>query len=1206
MDKKEEINLKENPKVNYSKPELEMLNYINEIADKMWKGHTAAMVGTGFSMNAKPKFETSKKILSWNELGLVFMDKLGIDKNETTFQDPIKLAGEISADFGENTLNQIIKNSIPDDEFEPTKLFEDFLKLNWNDIFTTNYDTLLERTAELVDLKHYSVVTKDSDLVNSPKPRIIKLHGSFPTTTPFIITEEQFRTYPKTHAAFVNTVQQSLVENILVLIGFSGTDPNFLNWIGWIRDNLGINFINKVYLISVDSISNAKRKLFNERNINVVDLTVFKNIMPNCTKTELVEFFVNELISRKSKDKLNWAFDLQSSEKYKDKSIKEITEIWKSERLSYPGWIILPKEQRRCLYNKTDSYLFNKLRTNEDSISYIFEFNWRIEKSLNLLHSEMVDAYLKVIDFNKDEEYEIPKELNNCKEKVYKILLSLLKSYREDGNIKVCNTIITSLKKYASDFSSNAYNEFQYEQILLAMNSLNVAHFIELIEQWDIKNSAYIWKIKKSALMAEIGNKSEALSILRQTLQDIRKNQGVKEIVDEYYLYSAESLCLSMISYIQNSILRRDKDEEYIDRTEIYERNSISRKYKCNIDDELNSFRFEDEDKFSESKNEFDIEKTTRTIRFGTSRIQEQSYTFIRFLEETGFPLKVGYTVIDTIKFTYAISEIIKYNSYFALTYLLRAYSENLIKKIVDRNILSYFSSEKVSEIVKALIENTLKLESELINSRPKALFAKNYIIPIPELISRLSTKCDSETKILIADFFKNLYETKLVTYLSNIDNALRRYIKTLTEDEKIVVLNKFLEIEYLEKSSLYLNPVLELNLKKSDTYSAQIRSSCNESMKQVFNKINVAKTDSEKIWYLSYLISLFYAGVLNEEENKMLGELLWSLNKDKNGFPNTPQLRKFIYLDISHPDNIDVDLLYSDYLKSSKIPINPKGDFTSSWYDPMYGIKDSKFLTDDYCLDILNQIEESWNKDAKLISTEDYFNPFIDLKESMRYWFYCEASILGKIIQYKREQLQDENSVLFPKKDFIKNILYDFYKNDINCLQSLLFLINIFPDDENDILNILIDSMYTGDENKMIGVYNSIISIYSNKIAISQSNDEKIKTSVLDGALWRTDRSLRFYLDICSYFVTEEIIKCDNRIYINKVLQVLKNLRIMINRNTLSIDDIIVLKKSGARLSYSLFKKYTSEPIPEELSNWKELCEDSEDFVEIRNEWIK
>ena len=33
------------------------------------------------------------------------------------------------------------------------------------------------------------------------------------------------------------------------------------------------------------------------------------------------------------------------------------------------------------------------------------------------------------------------------------------------------------------------------------------------------------------------------------------------------------------------------------------------------------------------------------------------------------------------------------------------------------------------------------------------------------------------------------------------------------------------------------------------------------------------------------------------------------------------------------------------------------------------------------------------------------------------------------------------------------------------------------------------------------------------------KSNDEKIKTSVLDGALWRTDRSLRFYLDIINVY---------------------------------------------------------------------------------------
>ena len=56
--------------------ETDTRNYINEIAEKLWSGHAAAMVGTGFSMNAKPKFESDKRIPLWNDLGLIFMKKL--------------------------------------------------------------------------------------------------------------------------------------------------------------------------------------------------------------------------------------------------------------------------------------------------------------------------------------------------------------------------------------------------------------------------------------------------------------------------------------------------------------------------------------------------------------------------------------------------------------------------------------------------------------------------------------------------------------------------------------------------------------------------------------------------------------------------------------------------------------------------------------------------------------------------------------------------------------------------------------------------------------------------------------------------------------------------------------------------------------------------------------------------------------------------
>lgn len=111
------------------------------------------------------------------------------------------------------------------------------LKLPWSYIFCTNYDTLLERTLPFIHERKYEIIRKIESIHGSHKPRIVKLHGSFPDTFPFTITGEDFRLYPTKFAPFVNMVQQSLVENIFCLIGFSGEDPNFLNWTGSIRDN---------------------------------------------------------------------------------------------------------------------------------------------------------------------------------------------------------------------------------------------------------------------------------------------------------------------------------------------------------------------------------------------------------------------------------------------------------------------------------------------------------------------------------------------------------------------------------------------------------------------------------------------------------------------------------------------------------------------------------------------------------------------------------------------------------------------------------------------------------------------------------------------------------------------------------------------------------------------------------------------------------
>lgn len=254
--------------------------YLTEIAERLYVGHASLMVGAGFSMNAKKGESTSKNFPSWNDLGDCFYQKLhgkDLGVKDKGYLDVLKLAEEVEATFGRPALNKILRDEIPNLEYQPSELHEKVLQLPWIDVFTTNYDTLLERTAEKILEQRYETVINKEDLVWSTKPRIIKLHGSFPSDRPFIITEEDYRKYPHEFAPFVNTVQQSLLENTLCLIGFSSNDPNFQKWIGWIRDNLGRDNSPKIYLIGKLSLSIGQKKLLEDRNIVPVDLSCFSD-----------------------------------------------------------------------------------------------------------------------------------------------------------------------------------------------------------------------------------------------------------------------------------------------------------------------------------------------------------------------------------------------------------------------------------------------------------------------------------------------------------------------------------------------------------------------------------------------------------------------------------------------------------------------------------------------------------------------------------------------------------------------------------------------------------------------------------------------------------------------------------------------------------------------------------------------------------------
>ena len=76
-----------------------LLPYLKEIAERLFSGHAAVMVGAGFSRNAKPKDGSGPSFLDWSELADQFYEKLHGEKpsSDSRYLNVLELAAEVKA-----------------------------------------------------------------------------------------------------------------------------------------------------------------------------------------------------------------------------------------------------------------------------------------------------------------------------------------------------------------------------------------------------------------------------------------------------------------------------------------------------------------------------------------------------------------------------------------------------------------------------------------------------------------------------------------------------------------------------------------------------------------------------------------------------------------------------------------------------------------------------------------------------------------------------------------------------------------------------------------------------------------------------------------------------------------------------------------------------------------------------------------------------
>lgn len=517
---------------------------LKKLAAALWQQDNtfqgaAVMVGAGFSRSAASNGDVNCRLPLWNDFSKTIAKELCSNIN-----DPLRLAEEYCAYFGKQTLHDLIKKEVNDSSWEPGELHKSLLELPWSEILTTNWDTLLERASKDVHQPVYSLVSKQEDLASARSPRIVKLHGTINVTEDLVFTQEDYRKYPQRYAAFVNFARQVFIENELCLLGFSGDDPNFLQWAGWVRDHLATNS-RRIYLVGALSLNSAKRKYLESINIAPIDLADLVAAYDdyNTKHTIATTIFIQELQKLKPKQSWEWTPAQQHP-----------TELstFEADRMSYPGWLVCPPMQRWSLQYQLHE-LFTLTRTldkmqQDNREKLLYEIAWRCDITYEVPPLWIAQKLIAICDPAK------PCTLTKKQQLEIAVLLMKNSIWHDTKDYDSIEQETISILEKQQKFWPESSNELIYHNALIARDKFDYFSLEKFVKELSTGDAT--WKLRKSSLLAEIGQFEKSKVLVAEAYQELLEQH--RQDRNSIYIFSRLAWAHFFIRGINISSPKRD------------------------------------------------------------------------------------------------------------------------------------------------------------------------------------------------------------------------------------------------------------------------------------------------------------------------------------------------------------------------------------------------------------------------------------------------------------------------------------------------------------------------------------------------------------------------------------------------------------------------------------------------------------------------
>lgn len=1204
--------------------------YVNELVNSLVAGHASILVGAGMSKNADPANDSIKAAMPlWLDLIDGFCDKLSIEYRDRKYLNTLTIAQEIEDSYGRPFLDKMIIDGLKDDSYMPSDIHVNLMSLPWSDVFTTNYDTLLERACEKVTQRKYQIVRDQKDLLySSGKPRLIKLHGSLPSNVPFIITEEDFRKYPNDHAPFVNTVQQSLLENSFYLVGFSGDDPNFLKWIGWIHDNLGIKNSPKIFLITHSQPSAAKVKNLTYKNIELIVLDKIDKYKNDSVSEEYRLFFKDLLDRVRDKSKIYGNWPEIKDALSKSNSIDEFYNKLKEIHQLYPGWIVAPYEKHSAISSLIseayDRLFFLKDKNKEEKeLDISYEYCWLhgiIGRPLFNDEASHLDKIAeryekKIEDAKASDNSEVIKQLKNKEDKYHSILLSLFKAYRISGDEVKWNALFEKLNQFDKKrlLNTDDHNEFAYEDILHDIYNLNFDRIGTKVEHLICDQNQGIWALRKASLLALDGQYNSALDLLSDSLNVIRYNILQNPSAHNFRYLSIENCLVTLHNFIVHVVeLHENKtatNYKPIENRDTYNNNDFiwyneNTHYAEILTD---NFEFLQDTIITPG---FDIGRENISTIIGRNNKELiNAFEFLGFRELTGIPFRLSFITYKEGVLG-AAKRLAFMNQLTPIVLAVLVDDNNLINEVCTRSFLASMSIEKIDNLcdqaVRAL-ENSISNKNVHKNRWDKSI--REFSVDImPELLSRLFYKCSENKFNDYVRLIKCLYQYRPNESLSNLS---RRLFKTIPLSILLESMHAFWNMPILNDNENQLNYYPECfvfiynrlaNLSNQNDLPGMYKQPMNMSLDarladliRMSTQPDYHKATIKRLTYISQLYEL-----TNKQRKEISNLISDSFNFDSNGDPYIgdfplSMVNRFIIEDNSEA-YITTETRDTNWTenKFDAILHSLEGYSTNGVYSSY-----NQFLEE--VLDFVNS-----NKLSKK-QADDLANKLVPFAVKLEKWneegdafFYNDSKsalcLVGQLMAASILSAKLCNDSSYTNED-IDKIFAILESNDIP--RSLLEWCKNSDNREDNYLN----SLFYGRNDYAREAAETLFTLVNNNFSISDNVMELLVNSIVTADNYR----INSYLVAAEFLIRKNILKDEQ---CNKVV---KSLMKYFRLTEISGDDntVIVSNKMATRnilslLAHRLYLKkqmLSDESINIIESLRTDLLNENE-FADIRNCW--